>query len=231
MARTVASNFTGGLQFPYATTAADIFKKEDVQTLALAVDQHTHGTGLGAALAPLTAASIPNGLITSAMIADGTIVTADIADGQITSAKIVDGTITTADLAGGAVIAAYSVVGSVANPSTTSTALIDMPDMTADIGTTDGSTLLVWGVTSMNSSTTAGLQSMAVSYDGAVVANTTVTSSAAAVGYAAPLFVMARIGPVSGAAHQIRLRWATSASNSITALGTARIMIIVEAKR
>ena len=47
MARTTATNFTGALQFPYATAAADLFKKEDVQTLALAVDQHDHTTGKG----------------------------------------------------------------------------------------------------------------------------------------------------------------------------------------
>ena len=50
MARLNATNFGGALQFPYATAATDLFKKEDVQTLALAVDQHTHdglGKGLG----------------------------------------------------------------------------------------------------------------------------------------------------------------------------------------
>ena len=47
MARQNATNFTGPLQFPYATAAADLFKKEDVQTLALAVDQHDHSAGKG----------------------------------------------------------------------------------------------------------------------------------------------------------------------------------------
>lgn len=47
MARTTATNFTGGLQFPYATAATDVFKKEDVQTLAQAVDQHDHTAGKG----------------------------------------------------------------------------------------------------------------------------------------------------------------------------------------
>src|SRR5215831_280278 len=75
MARTVATNFTGANQFPYATAATDLFKKEDIQTLALAVDNHNHTAGLGLALA---AGSIPNGTITSAMIADGTITTADL---------------------------------------------------------------------------------------------------------------------------------------------------------
>ena len=47
MARTVATNFTGSLAFPYATAATDLFHKEDIQTLALAVDQHIHTPGSG----------------------------------------------------------------------------------------------------------------------------------------------------------------------------------------
>jgi hypothetical protein len=80
--------------FARATAGTDLFKKEDVQALAAAVSTHDHSTGKGVAL---TAGAIPNGTITSAMIADGTIVAGDIADGAITSAKILDGTIATAD--------------------------------------------------------------------------------------------------------------------------------------
>src|SRR5215471_13621258 len=47
MARTNATNFAGALQFPYATAGTDLFRKEDVQTLALAVDSHDHSTGKG----------------------------------------------------------------------------------------------------------------------------------------------------------------------------------------
>ena len=77
MTRQNATNFSGALQFPYATAATDSFKKEDVQTLAQAVDQHTHGTIKELALDVSTA--IPAGSITSGMIADGTITTADLA--------------------------------------------------------------------------------------------------------------------------------------------------------
>jgi len=62
MARTNATNFTGGLQFPYATAATDLFKKEDVQTLALAVDQHDHTAGKGLSVAP-TAGSVTNAML------------------------------------------------------------------------------------------------------------------------------------------------------------------------
>ena len=62
MARTTATNFSGGLQFPYATAATDIFKKEDVQTLAQAVDQHDHTAGKGKSVAP-TNASVTNAML------------------------------------------------------------------------------------------------------------------------------------------------------------------------
>ena len=100
MARTNSVNFTGGLQFPMADAATDLFKKEDVQVAAKALDQHDHTTGKGL---PLPAGAIPNGTITSAMIADGTIDTADLKDSAVTSLKIADGTIATADLANNAV--------------------------------------------------------------------------------------------------------------------------------
>ena len=51
-----------------ATAATDLFKKEDVQALPRRCGRTTHGHGKGAVLG---AAAIPNGLITSAMIADG----------------------------------------------------------------------------------------------------------------------------------------------------------------
>lgn len=82
MSRTTAVNFAGGLQFPLANAATDLFKKEDVQTLALAVDGHDHSAGKGLIL---PASSIPDGSITSAKIADGAIATADIAVGAVTS--------------------------------------------------------------------------------------------------------------------------------------------------
>ena len=63
MARTNATNFSGGLQFPYATAAADLFKKEDVQVLAQAVDQHDHTAGKGALITTTPA----NASITNAM--------------------------------------------------------------------------------------------------------------------------------------------------------------------
>lgn len=86
MARTNATNFTGPLQFPYATAGTDIFRKEDVQTLAQAVDGHDHSTGKGLTV---SVAGIPAGAINGSQITDAT----------ITSAKITDGTIQSVDIA------------------------------------------------------------------------------------------------------------------------------------
>ena len=62
MARTAAVNFTGPLQFPYATAATDLFKKEDVQTVAVAVDAHDHTTGKGLPVGALAAnVAVPAG--------------------------------------------------------------------------------------------------------------------------------------------------------------------------
>jgi hypothetical protein len=100
MARLTSTNYTAQ-PFTYATAATDLFKKEDVQVLAQAVDTHDHATGKGL---PINVVSgIPAGSITSSMIADGTIDTADLKDSAVTSLKIADGTIATADLANAAV--------------------------------------------------------------------------------------------------------------------------------
>lgn len=194
MARTTATNFSGGLQFPYATAGADLFKKEDVQTLAQAVDQHTHdGVGKGLAIA--------------------------------------DGTITTAKIAIGAVSGLYTAVGLTANPQTSSSSLVDMPDMAAVITTLAGSGLLIWGAASMNSNNIGGALNLAIAYDGSVLGNSQSQVSAPAVGYSGALAVMALIIGVTAGNHDIRLRWGTGASNTITAISVLRTLMIMEVKR
>jgi hypothetical protein len=106
MARLSATNYTTQ-PFTYATAATDLFKKEDVQVLAQAVDTHDHSTGKGLNITPaagsIPVSALPDGSITSAKIADGTIDTIDLKDGSVTTAKILDGTIATVDLANAAV--------------------------------------------------------------------------------------------------------------------------------
>jgi hypothetical protein len=193
--------------FSRATAATDLFKKEDVQLLAAAMSTHVHDGVHGL---PLTAASIPSGLITSAMIADGTIATADIA--------------------GGAVTAAYLVLGTTVNPTTTSTSYVDMPDMTADITVAAGSALLVWGACTMNSANVSGAMSMTIAMDGNPVGAAALVNAGDA-GYAEQIATFTMIPAVSGGSHQIRLKWGTGASNTITAVGTQRTIVILEVRR
>jgi hypothetical protein len=127
MARTNAVNFAGALQFPMASAATDLFKKEDVQTLALAVDGHDHTSGKGLVL---PASAIPP--ITSAMITDGTIATGDLADGSITTAKIAT-----------SAVSQRVWYRQAAGNSTTSTSPVAIPGASLPM-TTRGGELLLW---------------------------------------------------------------------------------------
>lgn len=65
MARSTSTNFVGALDFTTATAATDLFKKEDVQVLAQAVDLHDHTTTKGLPVAQLAASvTIPGGGMT-----------------------------------------------------------------------------------------------------------------------------------------------------------------------
>ena len=95
MARTNSTNFTGANQYPMASAGTDIFKKEDVQTLAKSVDLHNHSAGLGLPVdttaipaGALNGSKLTDGTVTSAKIQDGTIVAADVADASLTNAKL-----------------------------------------------------------------------------------------------------------------------------------------------
>ena len=83
-------------------------------------------------------AGIADSAVTSAKIADGTIVAGDIADGAITSAKILDGTIATGDLADSAVTSAKIadgtiVAGDLADGAVTSAKILDGTIVADDI--------------------------------------------------------------------------------------------------
>lgn len=83
-------------------------------------------------------AGIADSAVTSAKIADGTIVAGDIADGAITSAKILDGTIATGDLADSAVTSAKIadgtiVAGDLADGAVTSAKILDGTIVAGDI--------------------------------------------------------------------------------------------------
>lgn len=213
MARTNAVNFSGGLQFPMANAATDLFKKEDVQTLALAVDGHDHTTGKGLVL-PTSA--IPP--ITSAMITDGTIATGDLADGSVTTAK----------LAANAVSQALSANVVTSGPTTSSTTLVDMPDMSISITTTGGG-LLIWAMATLRPDTLNGVATLALDIDGAAT-GPTAQGSAAVASNVICLSLAHRIAAPTAAAHTIKLRWSISAG-SVLAFFTYRSLVVEEIRR
>jgi hypothetical protein len=216
MARTNAVNFSAPLQFPMASAATDLFKKEDVQTLALAVDGHDHSSGKGLAL-PF-ASLIPSGTITSAMIADGTITSTDIADG----------TIQTADLAGNAITQILAANGSTSNPTTSSGSFVDMTDMTVS-GTFAGGVVLVWIFAAVSNSTAGAYVQLGLQLDAGADALLALQMSAIANALGV-ISAFAFLGNQSGA-HTIKGRWATFSGGTATANGTSRRMLVVEVKR
>jgi len=91
------SQGTQGIQGPTGPGVAAGGATGTILTKASATDYATQWS------ASLDTTQITDGAITSAKIADGTIVAGDLADGAVTSAKILDGTIATGDLANNAV--------------------------------------------------------------------------------------------------------------------------------
>lgn len=85
----------------------------------------------------VTTGKIVDSAVTSAKIADGTIVAGDIADGAITSAKILDGTIVNGDISSTAAIAATKISGTAITAAdtgtVTSTMILDGTIVNGDI--------------------------------------------------------------------------------------------------
>jgi hypothetical protein len=250
MARTNATNFSGALQFPYATAATDLFHKEDVQTLALAVDQHDHSSGKGLILAT---AAIPANSITSAMIVNGTITGADIAtntivgsniapqtivggnlvDGTVGSQQITDGGVATVDLAANAVTQARFLTGTTANPTTTSATLVDLPEVTLTFtsgGTAAVSTqVLIWLSGSFYDSTVSAICTFGINIDSADVIIAPICAPGAGTGF---IFIptVIYLTTLAPGAHTIKGRWSTNAG-TLTCNQAQRVMSILELRR
>ena len=181
MARTNATNYAGALQFPKANAATDLFKKEDLQVLAEAVDQHDHSTGKGLALPP--------------------------------------GSLSQTGLASGAT----------ASPTTTSSTLVDLPDMAVTLTTTGGD-VLVWLTSSFTSSVVGMVASIALRADaGSNVAALNLTQPGAANGLISATTFWRFTGLTAGS-HTFSGRWSTN-SGTLTAYTTARYLMAVELKR
>jgi hypothetical protein len=201
MARSNAVNFSGALQFPMANAATDLFKKEDVQTLALAVDGHDHSSGKGLIL---PASAIPDGAITSAKIADGTITTIDLAASAITQSDIV----TPSD-----------------GQSTTTGTLAAIPNTSVSLNTTGG-TVLVWAVAPFKNNTNVDGNFLGIGMDGSFNLvgqvnsnNTTVSASG-----------FWRFVPGAGS-HTFQMAFATGGGTLSVVAGVQRILLVVELKR
>lgn len=218
MARTVATNFTGALQYPYATAAGDIFKKEDLQVLAQAVDQHTHAAGKGL---PLAAGAIPNGSITLAMLASD----------SVDSSKIVNGTITNADLAAGVALANLplgSITRSNLTPitaaaSTSAAAYVAVPtDLIAWLPQPNTTSLLIGWFGSVAGSVKGAIVSMYFGWAGGGTFQP-VTFHIPDVNYSIPLALWIYLSLPSSVTANAQVYWGTSAG-TISMFGNRSIL-------
>lgn len=211
MARTTSANFTGALDFTLATAGPDLFVKDDVQILAQAVDQHDHTAGKGLAL---SASSIPAGLITSAMIANGAVSSVDLAANAVSQLRWATGT--------------------TANPTTTSSTLADIPEMvlTFTAGGTDAvaSQVLILLNGTFSDSTLSAICSFGISIDAADVVIQPINAPIAGGGGMFIPTVMYLSTSLAAGAHTIKGRWSTNAG-TLTCNQTQRQLVVVEFRR
>ena len=189
--------------FSRATAATDLFKKEDVQNLAAAMSTHDHSIGKGLVLG---AGSIPNGAITSAMIADGTIDTVDLATNAVTQV--------------------YQATGTVAS-TTTSTSLVDMLEMQVVL-TSSGGPLVALLTCTLTHTTLAAAITIALNVDGGGPVGS-FQFSAPGASYAfggTTAFIM---GGLPAGAHTVRGRWSTT--NATATVQAMRTLCVWEFKR
>lgn len=240
MARTTATNFSGGLQFPYATAATDLFHKEDVQTLALAVDQHDHTTGKGVGLiitsanivdGSVTGTDIAVGTITSANILDRTIQAGDIAASTITGAEILDGSITYNDLAAGAATQTGNLQSTTAN-STTSTTPVLIPGWTTSLSTIGGGAAdlvrLYFGITIYTSVAANALLYVRVD-GGSWNTMALLTTTAATVN--TPVSGTYMFASLAGGAHTFDLGWSVSTGTLTQSSSVPTMLSVTEYRR
>jgi hypothetical protein len=242
--------------FSRATAATDLFKKEDVQALAAAMSTHDHTTGKGL---PMAAGSIPNGTITSAMIADLTIDTADLKDGAVTAAKILDGAVTSAKILDGTIvggdiasltitgvkiadaaiatakIGAHQITqiqvvhGITSSPTTTSTTGADIPDLAIAMTCTGGD-VFVLVVCGVYTATPATFVSVGITMDaGGVLQSAQPTIPANA--HEVVAVAMYLHPALAAGVHTWRGRWSVQSGATATAAGTRRSLMVVELMR
>jgi hypothetical protein len=200
--------------FSRATAGTDLFKKEDVQQLAAAMSTHDHTTGKGLVL---PASAIPAGSITSTKIAND----------AIYSTHIVDGQVQTQDLAARAVTMPRQATGSTNSPTTTSTTMVDMPEMTMTFTPAVTSDVYIW----FN-----GVITLAAT--GYCLAQLVIDGGAVALGYltgppsnGSTLTLAYLQQNMTAAAHTVKVQWSSPTGAVITAQATYRSVFVLETHR
>lgn len=135
-AKTAAELTAQGYVDTHAADSTNVHGITDTADLVLTLDARLSDERTPLDLS-VTEGKIATGAITSAKIADGTIVADDIADGAITSAKILTGTIVDEDINASAAIAATKVSGTAVTQAdtgtVTSTMIADGTILDADV--------------------------------------------------------------------------------------------------
>lgn len=230
MARTNAVNFSGGLQFPMANAATDLFKKEDVQTLALAVDGHDHSAGKGLVL--------PANLIGTTQIADGSITLAKHAANSVDSSKIVDATIVSGDIAANTIatgniatdaVSVLAAFAQLASNQTTSTSMVAIPGTSVTLTGTGGD-LIVWWAIPVYNVTGANACSIGLKLDATAIQVVTFANLAGGQGTSQLSGVLAYTGQLAGS-HTVAMYWSTVAGTVAQQPAALTSLVLKERRR
>jgi hypothetical protein len=123
---------------------------------------------------------------------------------------------------------ALSAVGTTSNATTTSTANVDMPEMTVPGFTTVGGDLLCWFY-SMWSVDTAAVQARFYwNFDGTDTLIGVPHEPFA--NYEMPIMSVRRFTGVAAGAHTVKIRWSTG-SNTLQANGVSRFLLVTEVRK
>ena len=206
--------------FSRATAGTDPFKMGDVQLLASAMSTHVHdGAGKGLQVTAIPAAAIPDNAVTSAKILDG----------AVTSAKILDGTIATADLAGHSISQTSVATGATNNPTTTSGAFVDVPEMALTMTTTGGD-VLAWFTTAAQPTILSAICTFSFKVDAGGNVFQNPASQPASTSALCAVSLVGVFTGLSAGSHTFKVQWATNAG-TLQAYATLRYLIVVELKK
>lgn len=220
--------------FPRATAAADIFVKEDIQALAAAVSTHTHdGAGKGLAITSIPVGAIADGSITGVKIATNTLDNPRFANQSVNARVLQDAQISAVKMAANAVTQVRQATGSTANPTTTSTSLVDIPELilTFTPGGPDAvsTSLLIWMDLTCFGSAVSALATFAINVDGADVTSRHFSPPIAGISGLVTITLVFTVS-ATAASHTVKGRWSTG-SGTLTNNQTQRELTVLELRR